>query len=460
MSGFDYSKWKNIELSDESDPETKMKEREMNEVRNLAAIDQNARNFNFNDFINEYTNNKNYQTDSKIIKYSNTIYNNYMTYYKKELNSIENAKNVILNPKCIDVNKNNDINYLYSHLIPYSIMLDIFGMLCCKGKNRGNKLENNVVITLQYICKNWRILVMENEYLFEGIMYSIVKPSWKLLVLTPKKYLKYLNNYMIDVFDVKYKDIFGVNLLEKYFELIEFKMNSDDEACGFDINYYQRMQMDVFLLIKLLPYAPNIYNINFSGELCDEVFYIIGKYCNNLTKIDLSHIQHGNPHWFRHLTNNDNINISMKELILDRASWISDDELKYFSKFKNIFRINMDRLHMITPMGLQHIFKNCSNLHEITLSRALKNVAYNSCNNKDMLQAIKDMIYNCDKLVYIQFNECELFNDDCLQLMMPAYVLPNLKELEINHTNCTFNVVQQFKQSKPDINVHFYQNDF
>eukprot|EP01084_Bolivina_argentea_P271349 461688_1 len=398
-----------------------------------------------------------FEFHNPILQAADQLFDEYKTKYAKEIREMKEAHLKIKLTPTNSTGFNVISTYLLNIIFEFAINPnEEVPFSNDKDKYNAETDPRRFPIILQSVCKNWRETIIQNDEFFEGPIEFLIRGgkcrgmNWKKLCITPAVYLnKFCQWYYIEDMNEKEKQLYDEILAQHGFIQDENELN-DEFGLGLDAP-----QTNIFLMLECIKICRNTTSISLDGNLCDEIFYYIRKYCNNLTRFDLSYCRYGNVEWFRHFNYNEKLKETLWELELNRSYWINDQVMKYLSVLNNIQRISLGRLYNITAKGIMHLFEGNKKkeMRDILLTRGMR--FYN-----DTVEMMKCIIKNGEKIMRIDFSECEGFTDDCLQLLEDKNALPQLTQLNISYTNCSQQQVDKVKKLRENIEIDFYEREW
>eukprot|EP01083_Nonionella_stella_P103868 297107_1 len=421
------------------------------DLNDMAAVEPDS------DFLDAH-----YEQMAPIFHASNVLYNAYEEEYHDEIHAIAESSKKIAAPKPTrsQYEIDNHLNH-WCHICMDSLNL-IFEFAINPNDevpHRNNetlydaeKDPQRFTIILSRVCKHWRQCCLNNDDFWYPVMEFVLRGgkhrgiSWKNLLCVPKKYLsQFCKVYNIDDMTDSEKEMYHQTLIEHGWEM------DDDE-----IDFANGCQTNPFLLIQCLKHCPNTHSVYLSGILCDEMFYAMGKYCNDLRRLTMPYIRGGSCDWFRHLVKEDSKCMdTLFEVGLERSYWVSDEVLEYLGQLRNLQSIEMDRLYGISASGLRCLFEGDrgKEMRNIYLTRGIRDA------DDDGVEFMELMIKNGTKMIQFDFSECEGFHDDMLRLLEDKKALPNLRYINVRYTGCTAKQVKRLQAKRPNLEIDFEERE-
>eukprot|EP01084_Bolivina_argentea_P056480 103382_1 len=329
---------------------------------------------------------------------------------------------------------------LWSHFMPVDILKMIFIQASF------DKSVLSIILT----CKNWRNIIIENENdeifhksLWYECVQSIESFEWKHLVLIPEKYLK------IKMYVDRMQEM---NMNEK----VEYKTlvsEENDEIYDSESDFMLEYSHDtnIPLLIQILLKCPNICQISFTGLICQDIFFIMGKKCKQLWNLRFSYCKRGDNEWFEYLIcDGCPVRETLRSIHVERSYWMDDVTCYYFGYFINLAAISSENWY-ITGNGLYYLFDGCTNLKHVSI-----------CRDEDEGQGEWGKAFKClvEKNKCIRQIEFEMnaigFDDECLSYLMAINACPELSKLVLNFHSCSKKMINKFKKKRR--NVKLYEN--
>ena len=373
----------------------------------------------------------------KVRKYALNKLKQTETKYKTEITKRENAKNIIKPPELLS-----DIDYscpqlrakkLWSKFIPSDILKIIF-MLTVSNVYR----YNNQVLNLMLVCRDWRSMILKYEN-DEKFQYRLWHPllnkfwefDWKHLVLIPDKYLKLIVNLP------QYREM-TKNECQEYDELIGATEKDYDWGCS-----HRNADSNIPLLIAIIQKCPNIYHVELSGDLCEDIFFELN-HLDKLGSISFSYSQMAVNQWFDHCIYPDSVlSKSLQHVEICRSYWMDDESMWYFSHCPNLESIRCEKPN-ISEYGLEYVFKGCKNLRSFD--------TFHGCIQGSLSKAFKALTENNKVIQHIGL-DCNGVDDACLDHLMDPDVCPKLKTFHHHDYECSEEKLDEFKRNRPMVNV-------
>ena len=196
------------------------------------------------------------------------------------------------------------------------------------------------------------------------------------------------------------------------------------------------------LLIAILLKCPRLYGLDLWGQLCEDIFFVIGDRMKSLTSIRFSFTKRAKSEWLYHFIYPDSpICKTLKEIVIDRSYWIDDEAFWYFGQCPNIVSISAEK-PWITAEGLEYVFKGCKKLRYISIFKGYF--------EENLLNAFKALAENNKVIEVIDLDCADAIDDDCLDVLMDPNVCPKLGKLTMS-SRCSQAKVDQFEKKRPNV---------